>query len=380
MNFRSLRVLVVAPFAFAACSREQIDAPEMLSCAESYTGHPDNDAYQSALDAYVSQSEAPGSIIGVKKLNQPEWIGASGKSNLEHGTEMLACTPFRTGSVTKVFTAVVVMQLVEEGALSLDTTIVEVLPELNDEIPQADTITVEQLLNHTSGLKQPTDDDLNYQLALINSPKRIGGLDSRSRLDKYIYGKPLKNSPGTDSYYSNAGYWVLQWMIEEITGESLQQNLQDRILSPLNLADTYLEKRTNSNVSRGYNFSGNKLKDVTIWDSADSDGDPSAGIISTGYDLLIFGEALFSGTLVSDSSLALMKTTTSFPSCGGDCGYGLGIETWITEENSGYGKNGSSVGVDANVIFFPDKGTTIVLFSNYGGGNRKDVIDDLLDI
>lgn len=75
-----------------------------------------------------------------------------------------------------------------------------------------------------------------------------------------------------------------------------------------------------------------------------------------------------------------MMTTTSFSSCGGDCGYGLGIETWDTGNNSGYGKNGSSMGVDANLIFFPDQNTTIVIFSNYGGGNRKDVIDVLLGI
>lgn len=117
-----------------------------------------------------------------------------------------------------------------------------------------------------------------------------------------------------------------------------------------------------------------------MWDRADSDGDPAAGLVSNAHDLLVFGEALFTGNLVSDSSLALMKETTSFPSCNGDCGYGLGIESWQTAEHSGYGKNGSSLGVDANLIFFPDQSTTIVIFSNYGGGNNKDVIDLLLDI
>ena len=103
-------------------------------------------------------------------------------------------------------------------------------------------------------------------------------------------------------------------------------------------------------------------------------------MVSNAHDLLIFGEALFKGNLVSDTSLTLMKQTTSFPSCGGDCGYGLGIESWETAENFGYGKNGSSIGVDANLIFFTDYNTTIVIFSNFGGGNRKDVIDQLLEI
>ena len=75
-----------------------------------------------------------------------------------------------------------------------------------------------------------------------------------------------------------------------------------------------------------------------------------------------------------------MKTTTSFPSCNGDCGYGLGIESWDTGQNLGYGKNGSSIGVDANLIFFPEHNTTIVIFSNFGGGNDKSVIDVLLGV
>jgi len=119
---------------------------------------------------------------------------------------------------------------------------------------------------------------------------------------------------------------------------------------------------------------------VTIWDRADSDGDPSAGVISDARDLLLFGEALFTGHLVSDTSLALMKTTTSFPSCGGDCGYGLGIESWHTGQNSGFGKNGSSIGVDANLIYFPEQQKTIVIFSNFGGGNDKSIIDTLLEV
>jgi D-alanyl-D-alanine carboxypeptidase len=215
---------------------------------------------------------------------------------------------------------------------------------------------------------------------LINNPDYISGMDYKSRLEHYVYDKPLMHVPGTESYYSNAGYWVLALIIEKITGKSIAENIEERITAPLNLSSTYLSKQDDRNIARGYNYSGNLMKDVTMWDRADSNGDPAAGLISTAHDLLLFGEALFTGNLVSDSSLALMKETTSFPSCNGDCGYGLGIERWQTAEHAGYGKNGSSLGVDANVIFFPDQSTTIVIFSNYGGGNNKEVIDRLLDI
>lgn len=375
----------ILPFVFITllfygCSQEEIPAPPASTCTADYTDHPHHAAYSDALAEYVSHSSAPGSVIGVKRDQYPEWIGAEGISNLEHNTPMEVCTPFRTGSVTKMFTAVIVMQLYDEHQLDLSATVAELLPAVKGHIPEVETMTVEHLLNHTSGLRQPTDDDVSYQLTVINNPAYIGSLDARERLEKYIYGKSLMNVPGQGSYYSNAGYWLLQWIIEDLTGKSLQQNIQERIVSTLGLEHTYLEKRAEAGVSRGYNFSGQPLKDVTIWDMADSDGDPAAGVISTARDLLLFGEALFTGQLVSDTSLARMKVITSFPSCGGDCGFGLGFETWETGQHSGYGKNGSSLGVDANLIYFPEEETTVVIFSNFGGGNDKSVIDTILSI
>ena len=377
--FSNLSILILVSL-MVACTQETIPAPEALLCESDYQNHPNHAAYEQALQQYVSNSSAPGSVIGVKKYQEQEWVGAYGASNLEHQTNMEVCTPFRTGSVTKIFTAVIIMQLYDEGKINLSSTVAAVLPSISNDIPNSASMTVQKLLNHTSGLRQPTDDDINYQLTVINNPDYIGSLDARKRLEQYIYDEPLKHNPGEDSYYSNAGYWLLQLMIEQITGKTLQQNVEERIVDPLGLTNTYLEKRTDTDVSRGYNFSGQLLKDVTIWDRADSDGDPSAGIISTAADLLLFGEAIFKGNLVSDTSLALMKTTTSFPSCNGDCGYGLGIESWDTGQNLGYGKNGSSIGVDANLIFFPEQNTTIVIFSNFGGGNDKSVIDVLLGV
>ncbi len=371
MKANLLNALFFAGLFLTSCTKQEIPQPVSF-CEESYASHPQDSLYSVFLNSYVVANQAPGSILGIKKWNEPTWVGSYGMSNIETGTFMTTCTPFRTGSVTKMFTAVVVMKLVEEGSLTLETTLTSVLPEMEGNIPQAGSITIRQLLNHTSGLKQPTDDDVHYQTSLINDPDDIGSMDAAERLENYIYGEELKNQPGDGCYYSNAGYWLLQQIIEKITGQSLQQSMEEIIFQPLLMHQTYLEKRDDSNVSRGYNFSGNKLMDVSQWDRADSDGDPAAGIISTAADLLKFGEALFTNQLLSEASLAEMKTTT--------CGYGLGIESWVTEEgHNGYGKNGSSLGVDANLICFPEDETAIVIFSNFGGGNYKKVIDEILE-
>lgn len=344
-----------------------------------FLNHPKNLVYANYLKEYVSKTKAPGSILAIKIESENLWVGSSGKSNLDDNSEMLPCTQFRTGSITKAFTAVVIMKLVEQNKLALNTTITEVLPKLDGKISNAHLISIKQLLNHSSGLRHPTDDNINYQLALINNSEFIGSLNAQKRLEKYIYGKSLKVQPGNGSYYSNSGYWVLQLMAEKVTGKPLQALMNEFIFQPFGLINTYLDKRDDSKVSRGYNFLGNRLTDVASWDRADSDGDPAAGIISTAEDLVKFTEALFSERIVSKASLDEMKITTRFSNCPNqDCGYGLGIESWNTAEYKGFGKNGSSAGVDANLIYFPAKKTTIVLFSNYGGGNQKSIIDKIL--
>jgi D-alanyl-D-alanine carboxypeptidase len=365
-------------FTLQSCFREEIPEPQQVICGADYSGHPSHSRYTEALRQYTDASAAPGSIIGVKKIGEPAWVGTDGYSNLEHRTKISSCTPFRSGSISKLFTAVMIMKFVENGQLTLDKTIAQLLPEISDRISKADKITVRQLLNHTSGLGHPTDDDRNYQLTLINNPNYIASLTYKERLERYVFDRPLHHEPGTDSYYSNAGYWVLGLMIEKLSGQRVEEYLNTAITQPLGLTETYLARRENSRVSRGYNFSGDVLQDVTKWDSADSDGDPAAGLISTAEDLLTFSEALFTYQILQAPTLNLMLQTTSFPSCNGDCGYGLGIESWKTESNFGYGKNGFSMGVDANIIFFPNKNTSIVIFSNFGGGNSKECIDKIL--
>lgn len=378
---QSKLIIGIAFLAFhtASCQQEEIAPPSPGTCASEYTNHPLYEPYSKLLDMYQQGTLAPGSIMGVKQAGNDPWIGARGYSNLEHQKAMTVCTPFRTGSVTKMYTAAVVLKLAEKGVIGLDDNVSTYLPGLKSKISQADEMSIRQLLNHTSGLSHPTDDNLEYQLGLIHNAEYFARLTSRQRLMRYIYHKPLKHTPGSRTHYSNAGYWLLAWVVESATGRSFTESLEEHILSPLGLNETYLSRKENKNVARGYNSSGSHLQDVTRWDAADSDGDPAAGIISSAADLLLFGEALFSGKLLNSASLASMITIFEDPQCK-DCGYGLGMEKWNLGSYTGFGMNGSSLGVDANLLYFPEQKTTLVLFSNYGGGNRKEVLEAVLNL
>ncbi|MDO1451500.1 serine hydrolase domain-containing protein [Rhodocytophaga aerolata] len=362
-----------------SCEKKSIQQPPACGAID-YSNHPSHKYYSQMLSDFYLSNNLPGAIVAVLKEGDPLWIGVTGKASLTHDVNMNTCTPFRTGSISKVFIATVIMQLREQNLLDLDDTLSDLLPEVKGNIPAAEKITLRHLLNHSSGLGHPSDDDPAYQLQIINNPEGMANMSIEDKLKTYVYGKALKFEPGTGSYYSNAGYWIAGKIIEKITKMPIETALSNLLFTPYGLSDTYLEVRDQPTVARGYNYVSGKLTDLTQWDMADSRKDPAGGVVSCAADLCLFSQQLFTGKIISATSLEEMKQTTKFPSCpNGDCEYGLGIESWNTSTHKGYGKNGTLPGVDANFIYFPDKKTTIVIFTNYGGGSRKALIETIVD-
>lgn len=347
--------------------------------ANHYLFHPQDSFYRKELIQYKDSNHLPGAIIAIKKPGQPLWIGAAGKSNIDQQIDIQESTPFRIGSITKVFIAVVALKLQEQGKLKLEDKLTDHLPELKDKIPHSSQITIRMLLNHSSGIWDPKNDDSSYLQYITNFPEQMDSMNVDARLQKYVYGKSLFFTPGTQSRYSNTGYWLVGKIIEKVTGKSIQQVLHAIIFQPLQMKSSYYEEKPNEKLAHGYFVVEGNLTDVTQWDKADGDGDPSSGIISTASDLFKFGEALFSGNLITKKSLQEMLQNTKFSNCpGGQCEYGLGIETWNQGGVKGYGKNGTSIGYEANWIYFPGKNTTVITFANKCGGTHKEFMDRVL--
>lgn len=372
-------VLFIAIFSlFFSCQKEETLTPS--SCTgDDFSDHASHAFYSELLENYVADNNLPGAILAVDKGGEAFWAGATGMANLSIDSRMQTCTPFRTGSISKMFTAVLILQLKDQGLLSLEDKLVDHLPEMADHISDASEITIRMLLNHSSGLSQPSDDNLSYQLQLLNQPELMAVMGTDLKLEKYIYGKNQVAAPGTTSYYSNPGYWLLGKVIRKVTGLTYNEALAAYITGPLGLSDTYLAEADDPSIARGYGRKNGVLTELTLWDRSDSDGDPAGGIVSRAEELCIFFRALFTGNLLQPATLEEMKFTQSFDSCeGGKCPYGLGVETWDNYQVPGYGKNGSLPGVDANCIYFPEKNTTVVVFTNFGQGSRKDWVDEIL--
>jgi len=376
-----LPFLFCALFLFSSCEQEyDIPKPDP-GVGTDYSMHPKNAEYAGELSAYQTETGSPGAIMLVKRQGEPLWIGATGQSNLEHQTAMRTNTPFRTGSITKIFIATAILQLRERGKLTLEDPLTQHLPELAGHIPQAEQITLRQLLSHLSGITDPPNESIRYQLDLVNDPEGFGAQRTEALLEKYVYGKALNFTPGAAYGYSNANYWLLGLIVERLMQKNLQQALDELIFSPLNLAQTWIEKRDDRNVARGYsNFYGDgNLLDVTRWDRAEGDGKAAGGLISTAEDLMIFMTALFGGQLLPLPAVEEMKQIQLSACNSIDCEYGLGLELWRTTAGTAYGHNGSLIGIEANVLYFPENGNTIVLYKNNGNGSNKQLIDRLME-
>jgi D-alanyl-D-alanine carboxypeptidase len=152
----SLMILLAATACLEEIEINKPDAGEDIR----YDQHPKNQLYLDALNKYKQDTYAPGSILLIDKPQEDLWIGAVGKSNLEFQTPARTNTLVRTGSVTKMFTAVVIMKLVEENQLTLDSKLGNLLPETSGNIPQSDQITVRHLLAHLSGIVDPPNESL----------------------------------------------------------------------------------------------------------------------------------------------------------------------------------------------------------------------------
>lgn len=376
-----LPFLYCALWLFCSCEPEY-DVPKPdPGAGTDYSTHPKNAEYAGELSVYQTETSSPGAVMLVKRPGEPLWIGATGQSNLEHQTAMRTNTPFRTGSVTKMFIATAILQLREQGKLTLEDSLSQHLPEVAGNIPQAAQITIRHLLGHLSGITDPPNESIRYQLDIVNDPEGFGARSTEALLAKYVYGKALNFEPGGAYGYSNANYWLLGLIVEKLMQKNLQQALNELIFSPLSLTQTWIEKRDDRNVARGYSdFYGNgNLLDVSRWDRAEGDGKAAGGLISTAEELAIFMGALFGGQLLPLPVVEEMKQIQLSTCNSPDCEYGLGLELWSTAAGIAYGHNGSLIGIEANVLYFPESGNTIVLYKNNGNGSNKQLIDRLMD-
>jgi D-alanyl-D-alanine carboxypeptidase len=295
------------------------------------------------IDAVAKPGGPPGAI-GYLAGPTDVWQGAAGLADIATGEPMSPTLRYRIGSTTKTFTAVVVLQLVDEGMLRLDDPVGRYMPGV---LPYRAPITIRQLLTHTAGIfdyghapGNPTpaadvsrirDPVLRKQaerlLALYGQGKAVLATPELSVAAATTH--PLDFLPGHGFNYSNTGYQILTLLIERITGQSLAAIYQERIIGPLRLRDTYLPANRKILGPHLHAYSPEERTGVVVDTTADiglgSWGE--GGLVSTAADLATFFQSLLGGRLIEQPLLEQMLEPAPGSALGTFAsGYGLGIE------------------------------------------------------
>jgi D-alanyl-D-alanine carboxypeptidase len=284
---------------------------------------------QQVLDDVVAGSHRtiPGVILHAERAGRGSWAGAAGLGRLDPNVAMHPGDRFRAGSIVKPFVATTVLQLVEHGRFTLDTTLPHVLPaDVVDRFPTAPRITLRMLLGHRSGLADwstPATD-----VAAARDPARVWKVSES--LDLAAAKKPLF-APGARYAYSNTEYTLLGLVIEHATGRSWRQEVTDNVIRPLGLGATVLPAPGNRSwmgpYAHGYLEVNGKVFDVSSVDPSMAGAAGGHALVTTGGDLVRFLDALLAGRFFRrPETLRQMLTFAPAPDVGGQVGYGLGIE------------------------------------------------------
>ncbi|GII79509.1 peptidase [Sphaerisporangium rufum] len=371
----TIATLVTGPAAPAAAAPAACPTPTAIPSDAPAPVPPVDPA---ALAKTIGGLPAPDATAAIVRVGGGgSWQGVTGVADIATRRPASARVRFRAGSVTKMFTTAVVLQLVAEGRLSLDDTVQGRLPGL---LPAGyPEIRVGQLLNHTSGLPTPDHPDgleWVYQTRFRTwTPREFVAEAVRN---------PIEFRPGTRQHYLNINTFVAGLLIEKITGRSYEHEVTTRILRPLGMRDTYLpgvSPRIRGPHHQGYQtvpagfpdavpYQGGHVVNMTemsvtsTWASGD--------LISTAADLETFIRALFRGKVVPKARLAPMFTVPAVPMYdpSGGCGAGPAVYTSgmaRMELPNGvvvYGKTGARYGYAAGVGATRDLSRTLVYSVN----------------
>jgi CubicO group peptidase (beta-lactamase class C family) len=320
-------------------------APQTDLHAQSFESNADS------LLNEIFEPNGPGAVFLVAKDGEPVYRKALGKANLELDVDMTPNNAFQIGSMTKQFTAVGILILEEEGKLSLQD---DVRKYMSDFPVQGDSLTLRHLLNHTSGIKDFTKMKTIMQIARNDlSPKEL--------ID-FFKDEPVEFSPGEKFEYNNSGYVVLGYVIEQVSGMTYENFIEEKIFDKLGMADSRYASDQELVKNRAYGYHDRGGYTNKMWVSLNIPY-ASGSLMSTVDDMLIWQNALNSEELLSHETLQKAFTPGTLAN-GENTTYGFGwhLKEWDGEPVREHG--GSIFGFKSMGVYLPDQDIYVVGFSN----------------
>ena len=330
-------------------------------------------ALQYSLDEYHIFSGEPGTTMALLIPGAVKWEGATGVTDRDKNTPMTPDILFGTGSNTKPFVAVTVLQLSEEKKLSLDDTLADLFPEY----PAWGRVTIRQLLHMRSGIHDYIFVPELQLEALMNPMKKW----TPAELLGYVADKEFDFDPDEGCAYSNSNFILLGLLIERVTGNKASSEIRRRIIDPLGLTCTAFhgEEELPGTISEGYaDVFGNfyhisaMLDPSFVW--------TAGAIVSCSRDLAEFARGLFFGDLVKPATMIQMKDFTNCSLLDGEVDYGLGLMRRETPAGTSYGHGGTSYGYGSFLFYIPEHDIITAYLTNYVPDQARFISDDSLRI
>lgn len=315
-----------------------------------------------SLLSYLNEHDKFMGSVCIMQGDEVVFKQAYGYSEAIKGIRANAGTKYKIGSVTKTFTATMIMQLIEEKKILLTTKLSRFFPKIEN----ADKITIEHLLYQRTGIK-------DYYSADTTLADVLGKPNMRALIMKKIENYASTFEPDSKHELSHSNYFILGEIIEKVTKKTYAENLKNRITGKLYLKNTYYTSEKADITKResySYSFNGE------YWDRIDERSNDvffsSGGIISTPEDLTKFIRELFKGTLVSPASVEIMKTLKDT--------YGMALIRFPFGERKFFGHNGKIEGFEAIMGYYKQDDMTISLISNGVNFSQNDIMLGILSI
>lgn len=334
-------------------------------------------SWQAAIDEHRGRVGAPGVVAGVV-LDGDAWAGTAGTADTE-GTPLRPDARVRIGSVTKTVIAILALDAVAKGEVSLDDP---VAPILGDLLPAEPSVTLRMLLNHTSGIFAVGDEgDLAADIGVLTDP--VLQAEAAAVADVFLSGGPASPSvpllvalaethdryasPGEGYHYSNVNYLLVGALLERVTGQPLDQLLHTRLVAPLGLRSTTMSPPDSTE------------PDLVGYAQVEAGGPPvdpgyahllllgngaAGGIVSTVDELLTVLRSTLAGDVLPPELVEELLTPT--PESGSQA-YGLGIARYSLSCGTFYGHEGGIAGIGTIAIVSPDGEDGVVVAQNLRG-------------
>ena len=338
-------------------------------------------ALSAALERLRLKYGIPGISAAMTFPDGTRWVATSGFADVAARRPVSPGTAFAAGSISKTFTAALILKLAESGRLSLDASVRTYLPKLAID----PAITIRQLLDHTSGL----DDFFSHaaiDTALLANPRRAW-----TAADSLGYvGKPYFK-PGTGWHYSNTNYLVLGLVAEQVGRAPLAAQLRRQFFAPLGLSHTIYQavEKPRGPLAHGYRFTGSnpRLRGIDVSDgsaivpftSVVTAAGGAGSIATNALDLVRWARSVYGGSVLRPETLqAMIDDSTATAALKASVPYGLGVQVLTIDGRRAMGHSGRLLGFRAVMRWLPDEGIAVAVMTNQSRTDPNLLVRDLL--